>query len=74
MDSSIHLCRIIADKQVPLACLEFASKKAEVLREKGLVPNLMSHLVNLYDFGLVAPSILKEAMLLVARHSESMET
>lgn len=63
--SSHHSCcvyRIIADKQVPMACIKFARQRGALLREKGLVPNYMSHLVNLFDLGLVAPSILKEAV------------
>lgn len=37
----------------------------QLLREKGLVPNLLSHLVNLYDFGLIAPAVLSESMRIV---------
>lgn len=54
--------RIISDKQIPIACIQFAEQKGSLLKEQGLVPNYMSHLVNLFDFGLVVPSILKEGM------------
>lgn len=56
---------MIADKQIPQACLDFALKNGQLLRDSGLVPNLMSHLVNLFDFGLIAPSILKLTMEMV---------
>lgn len=56
------LCRIIADKQIPLACIKFAEQRGQLLREKGLVPNFLSHMINLFDFGLVSPSTLREGM------------
>ena len=66
------LCRVIADKQVPVSCIKFAREKGALLREKGLVPNYMSHLVNLFDLGLVGPSILKEGMNAVSGLEETL--
>ncbi len=56
---------MIADKQIPVACLQFGQQKRELLQEKGLVPNYMSHMVNLFDFGLLPPAVLKRGMRMV---------
>lgn len=57
--------RVIADKQIPVACLMFGQQKRELLHEKGLVPNFMSHMVNLFEFGLLTPAVLKKGMQVV---------
>ena len=56
---------MIADKQIPVACLKFGQQKRELLQEKGLVPNFMSHMVNLFEFGLLTPAVLKKGMKVV---------
>ena len=56
---------MIADKQIPVACLRFAQQKRQLLHERGLVPNFMSHMVNLFDFGLLPPAVLKKGMQVI---------
>ena len=56
---------MIADKQIPVACLQFAQQKRELLHKRGLVPNYMSHMVNLFDFGMLPPAVLKKGMRVV---------
>lgn len=62
---SLLTIRIIAEKQVSLACLKFAQDLGVHLLERGLVSNFMAHLVNLFEFGFISPSILKESMNIV---------
>lgn len=66
--------RIVADKQIPHACLDFACTNGQLLREGGMVPNLLSHLVNLYDFGLITPAMLTECMRLVLTPAAAADT
>lgn len=65
-------CRIIAEKQMPLACIKFAKEKGKQMVQDGLVPNFMAHLVNLFDLGLITPTNLKESMGLVRSLEEGV--
>jgi len=59
------LHRLIADKQIPTACVKFAQqKRAEILR-KGISRNFMTHLIALCDFGLISPAVIRSSMNIV---------
>lgn len=57
--------RIIAEKQVPQACLKFVTENGKEIIERALVPNFLSHLVSLFDYGLISPAIVKESMRVI---------
>ena len=54
--------RVIAEKQIPRACLKFAAESAEKIAAKGLVHNFLAHLVSLCDFGLISPGVIAASM------------
>ena len=57
--------RLIADKQIPAACVKFAQVSREVLTEKDIVQNFMAHLINLCDFGLISPAVIRASMNII---------
>ena len=57
-----HTHRLIADKQIPNACIKFATEKQGELMEKGIGRNFMTHLIALCDFGLISPAIIRTCM------------
>ena len=57
--------RLIADKQIPNACVKFATEKQGELLEKGIGRNFMTHLIALCDFGLISPAVIRTCMGLV---------
>ena len=68
--SLLHVCgiiifRLIAEKQVPQACIKFSKENGKLFHEKGIVPNFMTHLISLFDIGLITPTTIKESMCVV---------
>ena len=53
--------RLLADQQVPGACLEFVTCHTQQIKERNLVKNCIQHLVNLQEFQLISPSVLQQA-------------
>lgn len=52
----------ITDAHIPLACLQFVQERGEEILENNLKNNLALHLVNLYDFSLIHPTVIVRSM------------
>lgn len=50
---------------MPQACLKFVTENGKEIIERALVPNFLSHLVSLFDYGLISPAIVKESMRVI---------
>ena len=61
--------RIMADKQMPQACLTFAKEKKQELKEKSILYNLVTHIIYMCDIGLVPPCTLTEVIRVIQNDS-----
>ena len=61
----ILLLRLIADKQLPAMCLQFASSMRTHLTSDSISGMFLSHLVYLCDTGLVSPACVTQCMDIV---------
>ena len=52
----------ITDAHIPLACLQFVQERGKEILENNLKNNLALHLVNLYDFSLIHPTVIVRSM------------
>ncbi len=65
--------RLIADCQLPKACVSFVAQYGPKLLQRNLVKNFMVHLVNLYDFGLIRPDAIYRASMQLLKLRQRME-
>lgn len=61
--------KIMADKQMPQACLTFAKEKKQELKEKSILYNLVTHIIYMCDIGLVPPCTLTEVIRVIQNDS-----
>ena len=53
---------VIADKDIPGKCQEFVSSHIEELKAEKMRNNLLLHLMNLWDFGVISRNLLLQLM------------
>lgn len=66
--------RLLADQQVPGACLEFVGRYKQLLKEKNLAKNFIQHLVNLHEFQLISPTILHQATSILLKSDDTNDS
>jgi hypothetical protein len=57
----------IGDCQLPSACALFVAEYGERVLNANLTRNLLLHLVNLYDHGLIKPELIHRTMMQLYR-------
>ncbi|XP_033630448.1 polycomb protein suz12-A-like isoform X1 [Asterias rubens] len=62
----------IADSHIPLACQLFIEERGRQLLELNLYRNFMLHVINMYDFSLISPSVVVRTLLQLDRLNDSM--
>ena len=65
-------CSFIADSHIPLACQLFIEERGRQLLELNLYRNFMLHVINMYDFSLISPSVVVRTLLQLDRLNDSM--
>ncbi|XP_065899690.1 polycomb protein suz12-B-like isoform X2 [Dysidea avara] len=63
--------KLLADQQVPGACLDFASHYKQQLKEKKLQRNFIQHLVSLHEFELLSPAVMHQAVTILLTSNEA---
>lgn len=63
-NSFIHSRTLIADSEIPRRCVEFIHKHSKEMASNGLRNDLLLHLMNLWDYGMVSRTNLEQCMAL----------
>jgi len=67
----LRIHRLLADQQVPGACIDFASHYKQLLKEKKLQRNFIQHLVSLQQFELLSPAVIHQAVTILLTSNEA---
>ncbi|TRY59600.1 hypothetical protein DNTS_003883 [Danionella cerebrum] len=64
---NLHVMKhgFIADNQMNQACVLFVEQHGSIILEKSLCRNILLHLVNMHDFGLITTGTIDKAMALL---------
>ena len=64
---------VVPDRLVPRCCLEFSHRFAAELRRRRLRNNYALHLINLYNFGLIATDDIRACLHAVDNWADNID-